>query len=268
MMTPSNGNIYRATGHLCREFAGHWWIPLTIGQWRRALVFSLICAWINGLVNNREAGDLRRHRAQYDVTVIIIPFSLKQYHGCWFFLSLRWRHNGHNGVSNHQPHHCLLNRLFGCRSQKTSKLRVTGLCAVNSPGTGEFPAQMTSNAENVSIWWRHHVIHSCILNTMLRQWYRSQPSQSTIQHSERITLYYVARDTHDSGPSLNGFSIINNYLCFVSELIRGRRSTCWVKYVPDVLWLFAMLLFLKNKLFLFPNFWFPDFLHCHNINNI
>ena len=41
--------------------------------------------------------------------------------------------------------------------KKTSKLRVTGLCAGNSPGTGEFPAQMASNAENVSIWWRHHV---------------------------------------------------------------------------------------------------------------
>ena len=43
------------------------------------------------------------------------------------------------------------------RSKKTSKSRVTGLCAGNSPGTGEFPAQMASNAENVSIWWRHHV---------------------------------------------------------------------------------------------------------------
>ena len=41
--------------------------------------------------------------------------------------------------------------LFECRSKKTSKLRVTGLCAGNSPGTGEFPAQMASNAENVSI---------------------------------------------------------------------------------------------------------------------
>ena len=71
--------------------------------------------------------------------------------------SLRWRRNGHDGVANHQPHHCLLNRLFGCRSKKASKLRVTGLCVGNSPGTGEFPAQMVSNAENVSIWWRHHV---------------------------------------------------------------------------------------------------------------
>ena len=70
--------------------------------------------------------------------------------------SLRWRHNGHDSVTNHQPHHCLLNRLLGCRSKKTSKLRVTGLCAGNSPRTCEFPAQMASDAENVSIWRRHH----------------------------------------------------------------------------------------------------------------
>ena len=40
------------------------------GQWREALMFSLICVWINGWVNNREAGDLRRNRAHYDVTVM------------------------------------------------------------------------------------------------------------------------------------------------------------------------------------------------------
>ena len=71
--------------------------------------------------------------------------------------SLEWRHNGWDSVSNHQPHDHLLNRLFRRRSKKTSKLRVTGLCGGNSPGTGEFPAQMASNVENVSIWWRHHV---------------------------------------------------------------------------------------------------------------
>ena len=70
--------------------------------------------------------------------------------------SLQWRHNRRDSVSNHQPHHCLLNGLFRRRSKKISKLRVTGLCAGNSPGTGEFPAQMASNAENVSIWWRHN----------------------------------------------------------------------------------------------------------------
>ena len=74
-----------------------------------------------------------------------------------FITSLLWRHNGRDGVSNHQPHDCLLNRSFRRRSKKTSELRVTGLCAGNSPVTGELPAQMASNAENVSIWWRHHV---------------------------------------------------------------------------------------------------------------
>ena len=59
-------------------------------------------------------------------------------------------------VSNHQRHDCLLKGLFRRRWKKTWNLRVTGLCAGNSAGTGEFPAQMASNAENVSIWWRHH----------------------------------------------------------------------------------------------------------------
>ena len=40
------------------------------GQWRGALMFSLICAWTNAWVNNREAGDLRRHRSHYDVIVM------------------------------------------------------------------------------------------------------------------------------------------------------------------------------------------------------
>ena len=69
---------------------------------------------------------------------------------------LQWRHNERDSVSNHQPHDYLLDRLFRRRSTKTSKLRVTGLCAGNLPGTGEFPAQMASYAENVSIWWSHH----------------------------------------------------------------------------------------------------------------
>ena len=48
--------------------------------------------------------------------------------------------------------------LFRRRLKKTSKFRVTGIFAGNSPVIGEFPVQMASNAENVSIWWRHHAI--------------------------------------------------------------------------------------------------------------
>ena len=63
-MTSSNGNIFRVTGHcagnspVSGEFPAQ--RPVT-----RSFDVSLICAWINGWVNNREAGDLRRHRAHY-----------------------------------------------------------------------------------------------------------------------------------------------------------------------------------------------------------
>ena len=52
-------------------------------------------------------------------------------------MSLQWRHNERDGVSNHQPRDCLLDYLFGRRSKKTSKLRVTGICVGNSLVTGK-----------------------------------------------------------------------------------------------------------------------------------
>ena len=74
--------------------------------------------------------------------------------------TLQRRYNERDGDSNHQPHDCLLKILFRRRSKETSKLRVTGLCEGDSPVTDEFPAQKASNAENASIWWRHHAVHS------------------------------------------------------------------------------------------------------------
>ena len=71
-------------------------------------------------------------------------------------ITVQWCHNEPDGVSNHRRLNCLLNRLFGRRSRKTSKLRDTGLNEGNSPVTGEFPTQRASNAENVSMWWYHH----------------------------------------------------------------------------------------------------------------
>ena len=81
MMTSSNGNIFRVTDHLCGEFAGH---SPHKGQWRGRLMFSLICAWINGWVNNGEPGDLRRHHSPYDVTVM--PYLVD---------SLPWHYGNH-----------------------------------------------------------------------------------------------------------------------------------------------------------------------------
>ena len=70
MMTSSNGNIFHVTEHLCGEFIGDRWIPHTKAS-ARSFDVSLICVWINGWVNNREAGDFKRYRAHYDVTVMI-----------------------------------------------------------------------------------------------------------------------------------------------------------------------------------------------------
>ena len=95
--------------------------------------------------------------------------------------TLRWRHYWRVNVSNHQPCDCLFNRSFTRRSKKTSKLRVTGLCAGNSPVTGEFPAQMASNAENVSIWWRHHDLLIMFMGTSCKIALRWTP-QTTFNH--------------------------------------------------------------------------------------
>ena len=76
---------------------------------------------------------------------------------------------------------------FRCRSNKTSKLRVTGLCEGNSPVTGEFPAQRVSNAEDESFWWRHHVYTFS---------FHKQPSNP--EHQE------IGRDAH-IGRSAAGF---------------------------------------------------------------
>ena len=63
MMTSSSGNIFRSPVN-----------PPHKGQWRGAVMFSLICAWIHGWVNNREAGDLGRHLAHYDVLVMTLTY--------------------------------------------------------------------------------------------------------------------------------------------------------------------------------------------------
>ena len=127
------------------------------------------------------------------------------FHGCFFNANevtqkiianstvLKWRHNGRDGISNYQPHKCLLNCLYRHISKQTSKLRVTGLCALHSPVTGEFPAQMVSNAENVSIWWGHHRYQNYNkAQTVDNSWYAQHrgPSQynDVVLPIERFTL--------------------------------------------------------------------------------
>ena len=70
MMTSSNGNIFRVTGHLCGEFTGPRWIPHTKASDAELWCFLWSASEKNDWVNNREAGDLKRYRAHYDVTVM------------------------------------------------------------------------------------------------------------------------------------------------------------------------------------------------------
>ena len=86
---------------------------------------------------------------------------------------LLWRHNGRDSVSNHQPHDCLLNVYSDTDQRKHQSSASLAFCAGNSPGTGEFPAQMASYAENVSIWWRHHA------KLNIRIWIRNEISHNS-----------------------------------------------------------------------------------------
>ena len=77
MMTSSNGNMFRVTGFCAGNSPVTGEFP-SDRQWCGALMFSLIYAWTKGWVNNQDAGDLRRHRAHYDVTVM------------WCRIGLQW----------------------------------------------------------------------------------------------------------------------------------------------------------------------------------
>ena len=85
-LTPEAARLKWKTGHddgiKCNYFRRYWtfvreinWSPVNStykGQWCGALMFSVICTWTNGWVNNRDASDLRRHRAQYYVIVMAL----------------------------------------------------------------------------------------------------------------------------------------------------------------------------------------------------
>ena len=104
-------------------------------QWQCSCVEFLVAFGMDKLCSNDKCSVMRISQQEHSPQ-----------HGnenalgeVWTWQTLHWRHNDHEGVSNHQPHGCLLNRLFRRRSKKTSKLRVTGLCVGNSPGPVNSP---------------------------------------------------------------------------------------------------------------------------------
>ena len=153
-------------------------------------------------------------------------------------VSLQWRQNGRESVSSHQPQYCLLNRLFRRRFKKTSKLRVTGLCAGNSPGTGEFPAQMASNAENVSIWWCHHDVFAChiiLFHRDKQSYWNSLPMKTETfnwlnwynQHHDMMNWKYNDLFHHSCYKSGIKPSIKNIQSLMIDSIVNWFSSSVW-----------------------------------------
>ena len=103
---------------------------------------------------------------------------------------LHWRHNDHDGVSNHQPNGCLLNRLFRRRSKKTSKLRVTGLCAGNSRGPVNSPHEGTVTRkmfpfDDVIMRYHDHLIFKMVIVYQKRCLYWNNLGYSSMESASK-----------------------------------------------------------------------------------
>ena len=136
---------------------------------------------------------------------------------------LHWRHNEHDDVSNHQLHGCLLNRLFRRRSKKTSKLHVTGLWAGNSPGTGEFPAQMPVTQKMFPF---DDVIMVGRFITIIKIWYVQSSACISCNTISQGMMKYVK-------PSMQGrrFMIYQHASFNVWNVRKRRFSYIWINSI-------------------------------------
>ena len=102
---------------------------ITVDMLTKAILpTNILGQWINQCLT-----DLFLNR------IFLYEYGITKPQLCLDYVPLHWCHNDHGGVSNHQPRGCLLDHLFRRRWKKTSKLRVTGLCAGNSPGPVNSP---------------------------------------------------------------------------------------------------------------------------------
>ena len=123
------------------------------------------------------------------------------------------------------------------KSKNTPKLRVTGLCAGNSPVTGEFPAQRASNAENVSIWWRHHdkklyeSFHQCIPYKVYPPGDILEPAQTvvvyinTLWRSVKFLMSWLAFKTGDHSPNFEVWYLMLSVELVIMLLIHSEKPT-------------------------------------------
>ena len=130
------------------------------GQGRGALMFSLICAWTNGWTNNRDAVDLRRHRAEYDVIIM------------------------------HQGYFELLTSILMMTSSNGCIFRVTGPLCGNSPVSGEFPAQRPVTRSFDAFF---HLRLNKRLSKLSSGWWFETPSLPWWRQCNVTCTYFVMR---------------------------------------------------------------------------
>ena len=145
------------------------------GQWHGALMFSLICVWINGWVSNREAGDLRRYRAHYDVIVMLSLFITHwPFHDLTLCVFSQWRENSSS--------HVVLMNTNGAAD----------VCTVVISDAAQHESHLSREP-----WWRHQVktfsalLALCTGNSpVLMSWWRKGPrhQQPRYQHIASVWL--------------------------------------------------------------------------------
>ena len=140
--------------------------------------------------------------------------------------TLQWSHNEHDGIQITSLTIVYSSVYSRRRSKKTPNLHVTGLCEGNSPVTGEFPVQKASNAQNVSVWWRHHDLafsvvasqyiglvmqepHEVVTSWVLwsttgtrRQYYQWQ-CVTKVSQNEKAILYFFSSLQHINWPVIH-----------------------------------------------------------------
>ena len=126
-------------------------------KWRRALMFSLICAWTNVWANNRDAGDLRRYCAHYDVTLMFTG-AVTRLLQCRWLMIIKGNIGQDIIMTSHERRGIKspATWLFAWRQRKHQMSASLGLCEGNPPVTGAFPSKKASDAESVSMPLRHH----------------------------------------------------------------------------------------------------------------
>ena len=131
------------------------------GQWRGALMFSLICVWINGWVNNREAGYLRRYRAHYDVIVMDLLPQRHRRPVLTLYQGIAWR-------------------LFGAKEISGTNVN---LKTINAPGTNLREKSITPQTFLFrKCLWKYYLHKiTCSNPDVLRSFYSRNPHRTDTQ---------------------------------------------------------------------------------------